>query len=528
MGLLQAVARQLGQIWTHLSAGHKLILVLLFLACGGAMVGVVYWAGSPDYEILYTGLAATECAEMVKSLKAAGIPVRVTEGGGAVMVPAQRVYEARMVAAEKGIPTGARGGFDTFNNPKIGITPFAERINYISALQNELATTIMSLDSVTYARVHLVTPEPSLFKKDERKPTASVLIITRNGQQLDVGQIAGISNLVASAVEGLSPKDVTITDAKGNVLAGSGQDAAEMAAGDQFAYRQRIETYLSNKADTMLAKVLGNGRCEVRVSAELTFEDTRETRKEYDPDKSVKTSERIESSKASGKGTQVGGVVGTAANMPGANQQSPETAAGPTQDSKSDTIDTRYVVSESVRETVNRGATIKRLSVAAVVDLTAPTAAESPSGEGGTAKASPAGIPDINAITKIIKDAIGFNAERGDSLEIVEATFPPGPTEVPASNAAAMPQWLPFAAEYAAIAVVCIVLLLVGRHLAKGIKAATPSQVLVPEIMNGQSNGAYPPQAVRAELMQQEVTRFVQDNPEAATRLLEGWIKKGG
>ena len=125
-----------------------------------------------------------------------------------------------------------------------------------------------------------------------------MLIITRSGQQLAVGQIAGITNLVASGVEGLSPEDVTITDAKGNVLAGSGQDGPEMAAGDQFAYRQRVETYLSNKAETMLAKVLGYGRCEVRISADLEFQDTRETTKEYDPEKTATISERIESNKS--------------------------------------------------------------------------------------------------------------------------------------------------------------------------------------------------------------------------------------
>jgi flagellar M-ring protein FliF len=181
MGLFQAVGQQYTAIWNRLSAGHKIILILLCLVCAGATVGVVFWAGTPDYQVLYTDLSAKDCASLVAGLKDAGIKARIGDGGTSIMVPAGKINEARMAAAEKGVPSAAHGGFEAFREPKIGMSPFAERVNYINALQEELASTIASLDSVMYARVHLVVPERALFKKDQRKASASVLVMTKGG-----------------------------------------------------------------------------------------------------------------------------------------------------------------------------------------------------------------------------------------------------------------------------------------------------------------------------------------------------------
>ena len=512
MGLFQAVGQQYAAIWNRLSAGHKLILVLLCVVCIGATVGVVFWGGTPDYEVLYTGLSAKDCASLVAGLKDAGIKARIADGGTAVMVPAGKIYEARMAAAEKGVPSAARGGFDAFREPKIGVSPFAERVNYINALQEELESTIASLDSVAYARVHLVVPERALFKKDQRKASASVLVVSKGGVPLPREKAMAIINLVASAVEGLSPQDVTITDGQGNVLAGGREDGPEMAADDQFAYRQRVEAYLSEKAETMLAKVVGSGRCEVRVSAELDFKDSRQTKRVYDPEKRVVVSERIESTKTTGKGMEVGGPAGAAANMP--SQQQPASAATPApgSESKTENTDTRYLVSESLEETVNRGATIKRLTVAAFVDMSAPTA-----GGGGAAP------PSMEEITRIIKDAVGLDESRGDSLKIAEAKFHPPEAEV-AGAPSRTPQWLTKAAEYFAIAVLGLVLLFVARRVLRNIEAAAPRRVVVPEIMGAAGEGM-PPQIKQDELIRREIASFVQENPEAASRMLEGWVE---
>ncbi|KPK66170.1 MAG: hypothetical protein AMK73_00760 [Planctomycetes bacterium SM23_32] len=513
MALGDSTAKQYRAVWAALSAGHKLILVLLCFVSVAAVVGVAFWAGEPDYQMAYTDLSSKECASLVAALKDAGIAARVAEDGTAVMVPSARMYEARMAAAEKGISAGTGGGFEAFRDPKIGMTPFAERVNYISALQSELATTITSLEAVVYARVHVVLPERTVFRKDQRRASASVLAVTRAGQALRREEVLGIANLVASAVEGLSPEDVTITDGRGHVLAGAEGDGPEMVADDQFAYRQRVEAYLSEKAESMLAKVIGYGRCEVRVSAELDFQDSRETKRTYDPDKKVVVTEKIESTKTTGGGTEVGGPVGAAGNVPGEEQAASSRPAA-AQLSTTENIQTEYEVSESVLETVNRGASIKRLTVAAFVDLSIPPA------ESGAEGATP---PTLLDIERAIKDAVGLDETRGDSLKIVEASFHPVTAELDEVSAGA-PEWLVTAGQYFAIGALGLVLLLVSRRVLRNIEAAAPRRVVVPEVMGaeGELLAARPNQD---EMIHREISKFVQENPEAAGRMLEGWVE---
>jgi flagellar M-ring protein FliF len=518
MGFFEALGQQYTAVWRRLSAGHKVILVLLCAICVGAIVGVVFWAGRPDYEILYTDLTPKECAGLVAGIREAGIPVRISDGGSAVMVASGKIHEARMAAAEKGMPSSARGGFDSFRDPKIGMTPFAERVNFISALQNELATTITSLESVVYARVHLVMPERAVFKKDRKRAGASVLVVTKGGRLLPREQATAIANLVASAVDGLSPEDVTLTDGRGNVLAGGRQDGPAVVADEQFAHRQRIEAYLSEKAESMLATVLGSNRCEVRISAELDFKDSKETKKVYDPDQRVTIKERIESTKSTGSSLAVGGVAGAAGNIPGEGGQAPAATNGPGQESKTENIDTEYLVGESVLETVNRGATVKRLTVAAFVDTSPPTA-EGEAAEGASAPAAPA-VADIE---RVIKDAIGFDEARGDSLKIVEAAFHPVTAQLDELGGGP-PSWLMAVGEYFAVGALALVLLFVARRVLKNIESASPRRVVVPEVVGAETSGP-PAQLNEDEIVRREIARFVEENPEAAGRMLEGWVE---
>ncbi len=521
MGQFQAAAQQRSSPWGRLSLGHRIILALLCFLSVGAVVAAVIWAGAPDYRILYTELSAKDCAALVASLEDAGIRARVSEEGSAVLVPSSKIHQARMAAAGKGMPSGGRLGFEAFREPKIGMTPFAERVNYLNALQSELATTITSLESVSYARVHLVMPERALFKKDQGRASASVLVVTRGGARLPREEALGIANLVASAVEGLAPADVTITDAQGNLLAGAEQDGPEMAADDQFAYRQRVEAYLSSKAETMLARLLGHGRCEVRISAELDFKDMRETKRTYDPDGRVVVSERIESSKSVGRGGgQAGGAVGAAGNVPGEEQAAGAAPAGG-DETKTENIDTSYLVSESLTETVDRGATIKRLSVAAFVDT---SGGGGGGGEGGGEGGSAGGpVPTIEDISRIIKDAVGIDESRGDTLKIVEAGFRPAGAEL-AEVGGGAPGWVAGAGQYFAIGALGLVLLFVARRVMKAVAAAAPRRVVVPEVMGAGGEGG-PGGLSQDELVRREIAKFVQQSPEAAGRMLEGWVE---
>ena len=519
MDLLDTMKRQWAKMWTGLSPGHRIIMVLLFLVCAGLLVVILNWGGASDYHVLCGDLSAKECAQLVSDLQGEKIPARVNSDGSTVLVPSGRLERARMVAAEKGMPGRSGLGFDTFRDPKIGMTPFAEQVNYVNALQNELATTISSLDSILYARVHLVMPKRELFVREAAEPSASVLVVTRGDRPLPERNAVAIANLVASAVEGLASEEVTITDGRGNVVAGKSETGAQMAADDQLDYRREVEQYLSDKAETMLAKVLGFNRSEVRVSADLTFQDSRETSRQYDPDKRVIVSERIESTKSSGSWPEVGGPVGAGSGAQG--QPAAGSGGNPTSSTTSENME--YVVSESVRETVNRGAEVRRLSVAAFVDIRgqANPDEEQP---GGT-EAAP--TPSMDEIGEIIKEAVGLDESRGDKLKIVEARFTPTAMKV-GGVSSRIPGWATKAAQYFAVGAVALVLLVMARRALKGMEQAGPRKVLIPEVIQQDGDAEYPAQFGRDELMRQEVGRFVEQDPELASRMIEGWIEGEG
>ncbi len=517
MGLMEVFGKQYGEVWQRLSAGHKVLLILLLALTVGATVAVVRWGSEPDYKVLATDMAPSESAELAAAVEDAGIQTRISEDGTAVLVPSAKLSEARMAAAGKGLTGSTRLGFESFRDPKIGMTPFAERINYLAALQNELATTIASLDSVSHARVHLVVPERALFRSDQQNGSASVVVTTSAGRRLSGDQAAAIANLVASAADGIAPEDVTITDGRGNVIFGGSRDRAQMAAGDQFAYRQRMESYLADKAETMLAKVLGEGRSEVRVSAEVAFEDSKKTETTYDADNAVPVTERLESTKTTGSSTMVGGVVG-ASGAAGSPSGAPGQRGTPSsQESKTENIDTTYLVGESIKETVDRGATVTRITAAVFIDSVA--LQEAITGTSATG-ATPVTLADI---TQLIKDAIGIDENRGDSLRIVEASFRPA-TEETLVEEPGMPDWVMTTGQYFAVGALGLVLLFVAKRALKNIESAAPRRVIVPEVMGAEGQAGLPVGAGQGELMQREIAKFVDSSPEAAGRVLESWV----
>lgn len=517
MGVFDSAGGQLARAWNSLSLGHRIILLLLCVVCVGGLAAAVWWAGRPQYRMLSGGLGPEESSELVRSLEEAGIAAQMGAGGSAVLVPAGKLQKARMLAAETGVGGGLQSGFESFRNPKMGLTPFAEKVNYVSALQNELSATIRSLEEVRDARVHLVLPEESLFKKDRKKSSASVLVTTRAGGRLAPKRAAAIANLVASAVSELSPQDVTISDGEGNVLAGDRQTGPEMAAGDQWGYRRTVERDLESKAESMLARVLGPERCEVRVSADLDFKDSKETRREYSPSSRVVVNEKIESTESSGGGMRVGGPAGASGNTEGQAQ----TGSPSPQSSETENIETKYMVGESVRETLSRGATIKRLSVAVVLDASKEAPSADSDQPGQSAAGTQAG-PSTQAITDIVKDAVGFDQARGDSLKILEAEFPPPPT---AAAPAGLPPWVGPAARYGAVGVLGLVLLVVARKVMKGLEFGGQKEVIIPEVVDAEG-GSYPANLSQDELLRQEVAKIVQNDPKSASRLLEGWVEQ--
>lgn len=517
MNFWQRIRQSLPELRGKLTVAHWTTLGLLGLLVIGCAGAALWWSGSTEYEILCAGLKAEECSELTSSLREAGIDVRVVQAGTAVMVPSNRVNQARMVAAEQGLPSAGSQGFAAFKNPKIGITPFAERINYLNALQNELAATISSLEAVRQCRVHLALPQKTAFRNKDTEPSASVFVALKGNRSLNAANVAGITNLVASAVQELDPEEVTLTDSRGRVLNGKGDNGVGVVAADQWDYRRTMEKDLADKAERMLTRVLGPGHCDVRVNAELEFQDSRETTREYDPDKKVIVSETIEKEESTGAGATVGGPVGTTQGASG-GQNTGEKGAN-SGSSETQKTETEYQVSESVQEVIRKGANIKRLSVAAFVDL--PDDNQASTGADGE---NP-DVPGLQEIRDIVKDAVGFDEQRGDSLQVLESTFASGAPAL-ARTSEGIPSWAVPTAKYSALAVLGLVLLFIARRILNGLQAE-PRFEATAELIGLDEFGETPEGKTRDEVIRERVSRFIEERPEDASRLLEGWIEGG-
>jgi flagellar M-ring protein FliF len=519
MGLIGSVGQQLRLVWRSLSGGYRVILVLLVIVCVGAAAAVMSWGGTTHYQVLATDLPAEECASLCSALTDAGIPARVNEQGNSVLVASARLAEARMVAAKKGVRAKEDSGFDFFKKPPFAMTTDSQRIMYTSVLQNELARTIASMDPVAQARVHLVMPDKRLFKGDQAPPTAGVLVVTKANRRLSAANAAAIANLVAGAVEGLAVEDVTITDEAGRVITGPSEDAAEVVAADRLAYQQQVEAHLTGQTEAMLARVLGPGKYVVRVCADLEFEDYTMVQKTYDPNP-VKAREKIETVSESGGGMATGGVTGAAAAIPaeaeGATAMTP--ALAPRKMDK-ELIDTEWMVSGSVREQVMRGASIKKLNIAAFVDLSPPA----PQAE-GTEGETPSPRLTVEDVSAIIKDAVGFTetAERADSLKVVEVAFQPAEAAVGPPGLLDRYGWL---GKWVALSMLGLVMLFIARRAFGTIASAVPPKALVPEVMGVGEGEGFPGGVSADELLRREVSRFVEGSPEVAGRLVEGWLE---
>jgi flagellar M-ring protein FliF len=511
MAALRNTARQFNDIWARLSAAHRIALVALALVCGAALVAVVRWSSRTEYQVLAADLTPKDAATLATSLQDAGIQCRVNDRGTALLVDVARMQEARIAAAEAGL-SGATGGggFDAFEKPRFGQTPAAQRVMYLNALQNELARTISDLEPVEYARVHLVLPERKLFPGERKAPTASVLVVARPNRVLRPSTAQAIASLVAGAVEGLVVDNVTITDEDGMIIAGSDESAAGAAASDRFAYRQRVENYLSAQAEGMLARVLGKGRCKVRVNAQFAFEDSKEMRKTYDPN-TVKSRERIESSSDS---TPSGGSAG------GQDGEADRGRAADPAVSNTETIETEWMVSSVVSEQVRRGASISKLTVAAFVDLEGDADQAAPDESEGTEAGPTATQLALADVERIIREAVGFDESRGDSLNVVQARFQ---RSEPVVAQAGFVDRYGHLGKWGAVGVLALVLLLVARRALKAVESRAPRHVMVPEIVTGEGDGSG--RVSHEELLQKELSRFVEGSPDVATRVIEGWVE---
>ncbi len=381
-------------------------VMLLLGITAGSIVGLVFvvgWLNSVTYSSLYANLNEDEAGEIVTYLDANKIPYKFSQGGKTIEVPSDNVYQTRINLASEGLPTSGHIGYSIFDENQLGMTDFLQNLNFRRALEGELTRTIMQIDQVSAARVHLVMPKERLFKEDQQHATASVALKLKGSSALAERQINGITHLVASSVEGLSPDHITIVDYHGNLLS-SGQESNPLAglSSSQLEVRRNVEHYLQEKAETMLASVLGAGRSVVRVTADLNFQQVERTAETYDPNSASIRSEEL---------TKANNVLSDKATDSSENSE----------EGSSETTITNYELNKTVEHIINAVGTIQRLSIAVMVD-----GIYTPAPEGATETGmvyQPRNKDELERLGEIVKNAVGFDDQRSDKIEFYNIAF---------------------------------------------------------------------------------------------------------
>jgi flagellar M-ring protein FliF len=408
----------------------------LFAALGiAAVVAAILFIlvlrmGGEDKALLFAGVDMREAAEITQRLEQADIPFELRGDGSSIFVARSRVLDARMMLSAEGLPSRGSIGYEIFDEPDaLGQTQFQQNINRLRALEGELARTIASLDGIASARVHLVLPERQLFARETEQPSASIVLQLRR-DELTAGQVRAIRNLVASATPGLSSNRVTILDETGRLLAAasSGEDGAVAEGVDarQAATEERIRRTVTD----IVEGVVGQGNARVQVSAEMDFNRVSETSERYDPEgrvvRSTATTEETSSSTEGADGVTAG------ANVP--DGTAPASAGGPRNANNSSQETVNYEISRTTRTEISEGGRIRRLSVAVAVDgVTAPA-----EGENAQPQYQPRSDEEMQRLTQLVRSAVGFNAERGDVVEVVNTQFARSAPEGAAAESGAM------------------------------------------------------------------------------------------
>ncbi|QHM75102.1 Flagellar M-ring protein [Mixta theicola] len=423
----------------RLRANPRIPLIIAAAAAAAIVVALVLWAKAPDYRVLYNNLSDEDGGAIVTQLTQMNIPYRFAENGGALMVPAEKVHELRLRLAQQGLPKGGAVGFELLDKEKFGISQFSEQVNYQRALEGELARTIETLGPVKSARVHLAMPKPTLFVREQKSPSASVTLNLQPGRALDEGQISAIVHMVSSSVAGLPPGNVTVVDQSGRLLTRS--DAAGRDLNDaQLKYTTEVESRYQQRIEAILAPIVGSGNVHAQVTAQLDFDAREQTEEQYkpnsDPANAAIRSRQSSSSEQLG-GQYPGGVPGALSNQPApANSapiETPKTNASNTNNNAAansgsatststarampsnthheDT--TNYELDRTIRHTKLNVGSVKRLSVAVVVNYRADD-------KGKTVALNEKQLKQIEDLTR---EAMGYSVDRGDSINVVNSPF---------------------------------------------------------------------------------------------------------
>ena len=410
---------------------------LAALVAVGVVAAAFFASSAPEYRVLFSNLGDKDAGAIVAQLSQMNVPYRYTEGGGAILVPADKVHDARLKLATQGLPKGSIAGFEVMDNSKFGITQFQERVNYQRALEGELTRSIQGLSAVQDARVHLALPNQNGFFREQQKPSASVIVDLHPGRMLDRTQIAGIVHLVASSVPELTPESVSVLDDSGKLLSQSPDGSNSPVDLQQLMYQQQLEKQYVQRILDILEPVVGKGNVKAQVTADLDFSQTQSTSELHAPNQGEQASSAVRSqqlleSTGAPKDLPPTGVPGATTNQP------PQAAAAPINGqaqplrtaeeqqrallqipgSKREVV-TNYEVDKTVRVTRSSTGNIRRMTAAVVVNYLPGQPAE----PGGAVTPQPMTEQQQAQMLALVRETIGFNPERGDSVNLMNTPF---------------------------------------------------------------------------------------------------------
>ena len=526
--------------------GRSFLIAMVLLVSAIGFGSLIFWNNRPDYQVLFSSLSQEDAGEMLAKLKEKKIPYQLANNGTTILVPQDQVYDIRITLAAEGLPKGGGVGFEVFDRTNLGTTDFVQKLNYQRALQGELSRTIKQIKEIEQARVHIVTPKESLFVEEQKKSTASVFIKTRSGMTLGAAQVEGIVHLVASAIEGLEPGNITVVDTSGKILSKRVEHGLiGQLTTSQLEYQRNIEEGLKKKIQGMLEEFLGLNKAIARVSTEIDFQEINIIEESYDP-KSVIRSEQKSTEKSSATS-------GAAAPREGKSEAPAERKASPGKpglgaeaSSKASTslpsppssvnLSERqneirnYEISKINRQIKNPVGGVKKISVAVIVDG---TYKETPGSKGSKTKEYvPRPPEEMKNLEAIIKRAIGYDEKRGDQVELINLPFSWSiPEEDLKPDKGVI--WKEYVVDFYKPAVSLLLALLFIFFVVKPLLKRRPSLTQekgVPLLAQGdQSAGPEAPQVTGAQKpleIRNQTLQFIQKDPSKTAGIVKTWLQE--
>ncbi len=515
-----------------------------------AAIAAVVMGRQQDYRVLFANLSDKDGGAIIAQLSQMNVPYRHTEGGGAIMVPSDRVHDVRLRLASQGLPKGTVAGFELMEGNRFGVTQFQERLNFQRGLEGELTRTIQSLSSVQSARVHLALPQQNGFFREQQKPSASVVVSLYPGRLLDRAQLAGIVHLVASSVPEMPPTAVSVLDDTGKLLSQSPEPGSGNAVdAQQLQYVQQIEQQYTRRIMDILEPVVGRNNIKAQVTAELDFSQTDSTQEQYRPNQTpdaatVRSQQVLESKEqaTSSSSSPVG--AGAVANQPPTPSAAPINGANPAPQaagqqgtdsgrSKREST-TNYEVDKTVRVTRGSNWAIKRVNAAVVLNYQSVTDAK------GKVDQKPLSAEQLEQMAALVRETVGYNKDRGDSVNLMNAPFQP--TTVAADNTPLWKQpetvelarnlaWPVGMSLFAALVLLGLVrpalkalgqpkaIPMAGAQL-DAVEAETPERPALPAPPKPNQQAVATPEQLRLE----EARALARSNPVAVANIVKNWV----